>query len=149
MATTIGQLGASAQSLTITAINSLAANTIGVSSAFDCTALSPDALDVQVEVTIDPGTTTGNKKAGVYIVTSIDGGTNYSDSTNRSNMIWLGDIYLPDTNIVRGPAMSVMAAMRGGFLPTHFKVAVWNDSGATFNSSGNSCQVREVSGEGV
>lgn len=141
MATTFGQLAETVSSLTISGLNSLASNGIAISDAINFEDLTPDCLDVLVEFVIDPGTTAGNRKAGVFLITSLDG-TNYSDNTNTSNMIWVGDIGLPDTTALRSPSMSLFAALRGGFLPAKGKIAVWNDTSVAFNSSGNSCQIR-------
>jgi len=142
---TIKILQGSATSLTVTGLNSLASNSMATSNAITVT--TNDPLDVLVEVTLDPGTTTGNKQAVVYAVSSLDA-TNYSDSTNRPNMALVGVISLPDTNIVRARAMSVASAF-GGTLPNLFKLVIWNDSGASFNSTGNSVQYVEVQGEVV
>ncbi|MEO8153572.1 MAG: hypothetical protein ABI605_10920 [Rhizobacter sp.] len=146
MSTQIGGKGETPVTLTFAALASLASNALGVSNAIDFTSLTPDAIDVQVEIVIDPGTTSGNKKAGAYLITSVDG-TNFSDPLNRGNMLWLGDISLPDTNIVRSQALSCLKAMNGAPLPAAGKIVVWNDSGVAFNSTGNSAQYREVRGD--
>ena len=133
----------SATSLTISGLNSLASGSKATSNEINVT--TNDPLDVLVELTIDPGTTTGNKQAVVFAVSTLDG-TNYSDGTNNGNMRLLGVISLPDTNIVRSAAMGVAAAF-GGALPPRFKVVVLNDSGAAFNGSGNAAQYVEVGAE--
>lgn len=126
--------GVSPVSVTIT-LDSLGSASTAVSDAINVT--TADQLDDFIEVVIDPGTTSGNKQALLYVLTSIDG-TNYSDSTNyTTNAYPLGYVYLPDTNIVRSKAFSVAAAC-GGTLPPYYKVLVLNDSGAAFNSTGNS-----------
>jgi len=133
---------ATAASYTISSLNSLASGSVAVGNAFDVSGATNPPLDVLFEVLIDPGTTTGNKQAILYVVTSLDG-TNFSDTTNRENMIFLGTVTLPDTNVVRSRSFSVAAAC-GGTLPDQFKVAVYNDSGASFNTTGNSAQIQEV-----
>lgn len=133
----------SATSLTVSGLNSLASGSKATSNEINVT--TNDPLDVLIELTLDPGTTTGNKQAVVFVVSTLDG-TNYSDSTNNDNMRLLGVVSLPDTNVVRSAGMSVAAAF-GGTLPPRFKVVVLNDSGASFNSSGNSAQYVEVAAE--
>lgn len=135
----------SATSLTISGLDSLASGSKATSNEINVT--TNDPLDVLVELMLDPGTTSGNKQAVVYAVSTLDG-TNYSDSTNDDNMRLLGVMALPDTNIVRSAAMSVALAF-GGTLPPRFKVVVLNDSGAAFNSSGNAAQYVEVGAEVV
>lgn len=135
---------ATSASTLATALASLSSGSTATGAAFNVTTNKP--LDVLFEITIDPGTTTGNKQAIVYAISSLDG-TNYSDSTNIStNAAHVGTINLPDTNIVRSRAMSIAAAF-GGTLPNYFKVLVYNDSGAAFNSTGNAAQYVEVSAQ--
>lgn len=134
---------ATAASVTIT-LNSLGSGSTAISNAINVE--TNDPLDVLIEVLIDPGTTSGNKQAVLYILTSLDG-TNFSDSTNYStNAAYLGAVNLPDTNVVRSKAFSVAAAC-GETLPNQFKLLVHNDSGAAFNSSGCSAQYTEVTAQ--
>lgn len=132
---------ATADSTLATALNSLASGSTATGVAINVTTNNP--LDVLYEITIDPGTTSGNYQALVYAISSLDG-TNWSDSTNLAqNAAYVGMIYLPSTSIVRSKAMSIAAAF-GGTLPRHFKVLVKNDSGAAFDGSNNAAQYEEV-----
>ncbi len=131
---------AAAASVTIT-LNSLGSGSTALSNAINVE--TNDPLDILIEVLIDPGTTSGNKQAVLYIVTSLDG-SNFSDSTNyTTNAHLLGVVSLPDTNVIRSKAFSVASAC-GGTLPNQFKLLVHNDSGAAFNSTGCSAQYTEV-----
>jgi len=135
---------ATSDSTLATALASLGSGSTATGAAFNVT--TNDPLDVLYEITIDPGATTGNRQAIVYAISSLDG-TNYSDSTNlTTNTAHVGTINLPDTSIVRSRAFSIAAAF-GGTLPNYFKVLVYNDSGVSFNSTGNAAQYTEVSAQ--
>ena len=138
---TIALTHGSATGLTLNGVNSLANATLSSASA-DLILTTNEPLDVLLEITLDPGTTTANKQAIIYAVSSLDT-TNYSDSLNRENMAQIGSIYLPDTNIVRSRAFSIGSAF-GGAIPNRCRIYIYNDSGAAFNSSGHSAQYVEI-----
>lgn len=137
---TVTQLHGSATALTLNGVNSLASATLSSASADINFTSGP--LDALLEVTLDPGTTAGNKQAVIYASDSLDG-TNFSDAVNRENLVFVGIMYLPDTNVVRSRSYSLASAF-GGTLPPKLRIYIFNDSGAAFNSSGHSAQYAEV-----
>lgn len=128
----------SATSITIT-LNSLGSGSIAVATeVVNTTDLFEDVL---IELLLDPGTAASPFAINVYISTSIDE-TNFSETTNVENMVFLGSIYAPSTTALRARAFSVAQAM--GTVPPEWKLVVQNQSGAALNSSGNSAQYRGV-----
>lgn len=120
-----------AQSLTVTGLSTLANGSNAISDAVDNT--TNKFLDYLVEVSATVGTVSGNKRFLVYATSSVDG-TNYSDSSDVSNMKLLGIVNAPSNSTAyRSPAFSVASAF-GGTIPNHFKIVVRNDSGAAFTA---------------
>lgn len=137
----IGATAGSAQTFTIT-LNSLASATFVASSAVDFSGATPDPLDVIVEIAVTPGTVANNKQLRVYLQTSMDGGTNYTTgptsgttTTDEPNLKLLGTLPLNTNATLQRTHFSVMAAI--GYIPTHAKLVVLNDSGAALAGSGN------------
>lgn len=118
-------------SLTVSGLSTLASGSYATSNAYDATANKP--IDLLIELAVTTGTTSGNKQAMLFLVTSADG-TNYSDSANDANMIALGGMTTPNaTTAYRSKEFSVAAAC-GGVVPNHCKVVVKNDGGGTYTA---------------
>lgn len=125
-----------ASSLTITGLASLASATYAVSSALDLTAVDP--LDVLVDITVTPGTVSGNKQLLVFVKVSLDG-TNYtsgpesgSTATDEPNLYLIGALPLNSNATAQRGVFSVAAAL--GYVPPYLKVVVRNDSGAALTA---------------
>lgn len=139
----------SASNFTIT-LNGLANATYVESSAIDLSGVDP--YDVVVEVTIDPGTTTGNKQAKIFVKFSFDGGTTYSSgpssgttTTDEPNLHMLGVLPLNTAAVVQTGQWPLMGTRQ--MVPTHVKLVVFNDSGVAFDSTpGCSARLFTVTG---
>jgi hypothetical protein len=138
-----------ASSLTITGLGSLASAAYAVSSALDLSAVDP--LDVLVDITVTPGTVSGNKQLLVFVKASLDG-TNYTTgpesgttATDEPNLYLIGALPLNTNSTAQRGAFSVAAAL--GYVPPYLKVVVKNDSGAAF--SAGSCQYATQAGVSV
>jgi hypothetical protein len=138
-----------ASSLTITGLGSLASATYAVSSALDLTAVDP--LDVLVDITVTPGTVSGNKQLLVFVKASLDG-TNYTTgpesgttATDEPNLYLIGALPLNTNSTAQRGVFSVAAAL--GYVPPWLKVVVKNDSGAAFTAG--SCQTATQAGVSV
>lgn len=125
-----------ASSLTITGLASLASATYAVSSALDLSAVDP--LDVLVDITVTPGTVSGNKQLLVFVKVSLDG-TNYttgpesgSTATDEPNLYLIGALPLNSNATAQRGVFSVAAAL--GYVPPYLKVVVRNDSGAALTA---------------
>lgn len=115
--------------LTVSTLSTLTSGSSATSNAYDATSVKP--VDVLFELAVTTGTTSGNKHALIYIITSADG-TNFSDSANDNNMIFLGLLSTPNsTTAYRSHEFSVAAAC-GGSIPNHFKLVIKNDGGGTY-----------------
>lgn len=117
--------------LTVTGLSSLTSGSSATSNVYDATGNKP--VDVLLELAVTVGTTSNNTRALLYLITSTDG-TNFSDSANDTNMIFLGMLLTPTTGgSYRSREFSVAAAC-GGSVPNHFKVVVKNDGGGTYTA---------------
>ena len=145
---TIKQVVGTRTSLTTTALNSLASATYV--SCGSITHNTNQPLDVLVEVTITPGTVSGNKQIVVFAKISLDG-TTYSTgpetgtvSTDEYDLYYVGTVPVGTASAVQTKTFSLAAAL-GGVLPYASKIIVKNDSGAALAASGNSVYYSEIS----
>lgn len=94
-------------------------------------------LDVLVELSVTPGSVSGNKQAVLFALACLDGlGANYQTGTNATDeavMTLIGALPLPSSGVKQTKIFSV-AASYGGSLPPFLKFVVKNDSGATFTA---------------
>lgn len=127
------------QTLTTTALNSLASSTYVSAGVVNVSAVDP--LDVVVEVEATPGTVAGNKQLAVFARVSMDG-TNYTTgptsgttATDEPNLRLLGVLPLNTNSTLQRNAMSVMSAL--GYVPPYLEIVVKNDSGAALAASGH------------
>ena len=136
-------------SLTITGLSSLASATYAASGAVNLTSVDP--LDVLIDITVTPGTVSGNKQLLVFVKASLDG-TNYTSgpesgttTTDEPNLMPIGALPLNSNSTAQRGVFSVAAAL--GYVPPYLKVVVRNDSGAAF--SAGSCQYATQAGASV
>jgi hypothetical protein len=137
--TTLGNDYATATSLTFASLNSLMAANIALSDVIDNT--STKYLDILVHFTIADFAEAGNFLALFFATSSLDN-VDYTtvDPANLGAMAALGHLPLIGAGAWRSRAFSLARAF-GGSLPPYTKVAVYNDAGANFAGSGNSCQI--------
>lgn len=134
--------------LTTTAVNSLASATYVSAGIIDVSAIDP--LDIVIEVEITPGTVSGNKQVVVFARVSMDG-TNYSTgpvsgtaATDEPNLRFLGTVPLNSNAVLQRNAISVISAL--GYVPPFIQVVVKNDSGAAVAASGNAVYFTSYTG---
>lgn len=147
---TVKQIVGTRTALTTTALNSLASATFA--SAGTITAATNDPLDVLLEVTVTPGTVSGNKQVIVYARGSLDG-TNFESgptsgttTTDEPNLTFVGTVPC-NTSATAQTGLFSLAAAFGGVLPYAADIVIKNDSGAALASSGHSVHYSEVTGD--
>jgi hypothetical protein len=136
-----------ATALTVTGLSTLASATYCVSNTI--TLSTNDPLEVLIDVTVTPGTVTGNKQLVVFAQASIDG-TNFSSgptagltTTDEPNLYYVGSLPL-NTNSTAQRKTFALSPAYGGTLPVASKLVFKNDSGAAFTAG--SVQIAEVWG---
>jgi hypothetical protein len=136
--------------LTTTALNSLASATYVNCGTLTFNTNSP--LDVILEISATPGTTTGNKQLLVFAQGSIDG-TNWetgpisgTSATDEPNLTFVGSVPL-NTNATLQLGVFSLAMVFGGSLPRAARIIVRNDSGAALAASGHAVYYSEVTGD--
>jgi hypothetical protein len=109
-------------------------------------------LDCLVELTVTPGTTSGNKQAVLFAQPSLDG-TNFGSgpasgttTTDESNLVLIGALPL-NTAAGQQRKLFSLAAAFCGVLPYATKLILKNDSGAALASSGNDLYTMDVTGD--
>lgn len=105
---------------------------------------STNYLDALVEVVLEnsnasPG---GNNQCLMYVIGSVDG-TNFGSSDDTENLRYLGRIIMNDADAQRSQAMSVAQAF-GGIMPREWKLLIYNDTGQSLESTGNTAQYTGV-----
>lgn len=110
-------------------------------------------LDCQVELTITPGTTSGNKQALLFAQVSLDG-TNFTSGpasgttiTDETDLVFIGTLPLNTAAGLQRKVFSLAAAMPGWILPYASKLIVKNDSGAAFAATGSDVYTLDNSGD--
>lgn len=139
---TVKQIVGSKAAITITLASAASTSYTTSSAVKDNTTNQP--LDLFVELTITPGTVSGNKQAILYALSSLDNSVfeTGANSTDNGVMTFLGVLPLPSSSTAQTKLFTV-ASRYGGSLPPYQKFVVYNDSGATFTSG--SINVSEVS----
>lgn len=145
----ITQIVGARTSLTTTALNSLGNGTYVSAGTLNHT--TNDPLDVIIEVTVTPGTVSGNKQVVVFAKGSLDG-TNFESgpesgatTTDEPNLTFVGTVPC-NTNSTAQTGMFSLAAAFAGALPQQTKIIIKNDSGAALAASGHSVYYAEVTG---
>lgn len=142
---TVKQVVSAKSALTVTGLSTLANNTYCVSDARDNTTNQP--LDLLVELSLTPGTVSGNKQAILFAKTSLDGTTwstgpeSGTSAVDEANLTMIGVVPLASNATTQIRLMSVAAAF-GGVLPPYTKFVIKNESGAAL--SGGNLNVSEV-----
>jgi hypothetical protein len=146
MTSTIKQVVGTRTAVTIS-LNSLASATYVQSSDVDFTTNQP--VNVALELAITPGTVSGNKKAHLFAVVSLDG-TNYTtgptsstSATDEENHLYVGSLPLNTNSTLQRKVFNLVDAI--GWVPPHAKFVVRNDSGAAFSGSNCTLYYSEIS----
>lgn len=138
--------------MSFSGLDSLAGSTATYAAATAVNIDSSDALDVLIQLTVTPGTTTGNKQAKAFVKVTMDssdanwtsGPTSGTTYTDEPNLYYLGSLPLASAATQQSRIWSLVDAI--GFVPTRFQLVVLNDSGVAFAASGNSAAYSVVTG---
>jgi hypothetical protein len=140
----------------VSGLNSLASATYVALTALDLrtiTTTSQMPIDLLVELTITPGTVSGNKQAVLFCQVSLNnsvfttGPTSGTTTTDQPDLFYIGSLPLNTNSTQQVKVYSVLAAI--GFIPPAIKIVVLNDSGAAFGGSGNDCEYVVIAGDGT
>ena len=116
-------------SITIT-LASLANGSSVASSAIDNSTDKYLSANIQIKIQTDAGAvSTGT--VTVYILRSVDGGTTYDDLNNNAEILGVFNANVANTDYVFSVDTNIV-----GSLPDFWKIAVKNDSGDAFDSTG-------------
>ena len=137
------------QTLTTTALDSLANVTYVSAGTINHT--TNDPLDVLLQVKVTPGAVSGNKQVVVFAQGSLDG-TDFESgpvsgtvTTDEPNLTFIGTIPCGTASTAQ-IGMFNLASAFGGSLPQQTKIIIKNDSGAALAASGHYVKYAEVSG---
>jgi len=125
--------------ITIT-LASLADGAIATSSTIDNSTDKFITADIQVKVRTGTGTDSGGGLT-LFFLRSVDGGTTFDSTTNDTAEVLAGYNVNADSTDFRFSAETT----RLGALPSHWRIAIKNDSGAALDSTGSNHSV-EFSG---
>lgn len=130
---TVKQVLGPRTAVTFPTLPTLASGIYGVSNARDNTVNQP--LDLLVELSITPGTVSGNKQAVLFGLGSIDSSVfqTGANSTDAQDMTLIGTLALA-SNAVKQTKLFTVALAYGGVLPGYQQFVVLNDSGAAFTA---------------
>lgn len=137
--------------LTTTALNSLASATYVSAGTIDVSAVDPDDLIVEVEVT--PGTVSSLKQVSVFVQASFDnsnfstGPTSGTTTTDEPNLYFIGAVPCNTNSTLQRKAFSVLASL--GFVPPYAKIIVKNETGAALAASGHGVYYTTYTGLGT
>lgn len=142
----------SVQSLTTTALNSLASATYVNAGTITFASSSKTPLTDKLVVAVTPGTVSGNKQVVVFAQQSLDG-TDFetgpvsgTTTTDERNLTFVGVVPC-NTNSTLQRRVFDLGATFGGTLPFAAKIIIKNDTGAALASSGNSVSYTEHTGD--
>lgn len=110
---------------------SLGDTTGAVSSSIDNSTTKAPAAKLEIEIT---GLAGSVDNVDIYILESADGGTDFSTFVDLSNIRYVGSVNCNGTTIVR-------KILTIGNLPAHWKVYVYNDSGAALSATESQSKV--------
>lgn len=112
------------------ALASLANGASVASSAIDNSTTKYLSANIQIKIQTDPGAVaTGT--VTVYILRSVDGGVTYDDLNSNAEILGVFNANAANTDYVFSVDTNIV-----GSLPDFWKVAVKNDSGDAFDSTG-------------
>lgn len=142
----------SRNTLTTTALNSLASATYVSAGTITWLASTLVNLTSKLEVEVTPGTVSGNKQVLVFARVSMDG-TNFStgpvsgsSATDEPNLMFIGVIPC-NTNATLQRGMFDLAAAFGGALPAAAQIIIKNETGAALAASGHAVYHTSVDGD--
>jgi hypothetical protein len=121
------------QVVTIT-LASLANGGTAVSSAIDNS--TNGYLSAEFQIRVRTGTVAGTPTVTVYILRSIDGGTDYDDSTNVNNPEVMRQISTPTATT------TYTSSIRVESLPQYFKIMLVNNTGGALDSTGSNHYIK-------
>jgi len=121
------------QTVTIT-LASLANGSTAVSNVIDNS--TNGYLSAEFQIKIMTGTVAGVPTVSVYILRSVDGGTDYDDSTNVNNPELMRQISTPSSTT------AYTSSVRVESLPQYFKIMVVNNTGGALDSTGSNHYVK-------
>lgn len=121
------------QTVTIT-LASLADGGTAVSNVIDNSTDGYLSAEFQIKITTD--TVAGVPTVSVYILRSVDGGTDYDDSTNVNNPELMRQISTPSS------ATAYTSSVRVESLPQYFKIMVVNNTGDALDSTGSNHYIK-------
>ncbi|MEO8753123.1 MAG: hypothetical protein ABI624_10635 [Casimicrobiaceae bacterium] len=134
------------------ALNSLANVTYVSLGTLTFASSSKTPLTVKLEVSVTPGTVSGNKQVVIFAQQTLDG-TNFESgpssgttTTDEPDLTFLGTIPCGTNSTLQRKVFDLAAAF-GGSLPYGAKIIAKNDSGAALSSSGNDCYTLDASGD--
>jgi hypothetical protein len=105
-----------------------------VSSAIDNS--TNGYLSAEFQIRVRTGTVAGTPTVTVYILRSIDGGTDYDDSTNVNNPEVLRQISTPTATT------TYTSSIRVESLPQYFKIMLVNNTGGALDSTGSNHYIK-------
>ncbi len=142
----------SRQTLTTTALNSLASATYVSAGTITFAAASLVPLSSKLEVEVTPGTVSGNRQLVVFARASADG-TNFTTgptsgttATDEPNLIQIGVVPC-NTNATLQRGQFDLAAAFGGSLPHSAQIIIKNETGAALAASGNAVYFTHLDGD--
>jgi hypothetical protein len=134
------------------ALNSLASATYVSVGTITFSSSGKTPLTDKLEVSVTPGTVSGNKQLLVFAQQSLDG-TNFetgpvsgTTTTDEADLTFVGVVPLGTNSTLQRKVFDLAAAF-GGTLPFAAKIIVRNDSGAALASSGNDVHYGEYTGD--
>lgn len=131
---TVKQVVGTRTALTSSALPTLASGAYATSAAKDNTVNQP--TDLLVELSVTPGSVSGNKQAVLFALGSLDN-VNFqtgANSTDENDMTFIGTLPLNSASTKQTRIFSGVAAAFGGSLPPYIEFVVKNDSGAAFTA---------------
>jgi hypothetical protein len=144
----------SRQTLTTSALNSLASATYVVAGTITWNSASKVPLSSKLEVEVTPGTVASNKQVVVFAKASMDGsnftsGPESSNSaTDEPNLIFVGVVPC-NTNATLQRGQFDMASVFGGTLPHSCKIIIKNETGVALAASGHAVYFTDIVGDVV
>ena len=149
MATTVSLPQSARQTLSTSALNSLA--NVTYTTAGVITHTTNDPLSCLLEVKITPGTVSGNKQVVMFAQGSLDGTafesgpTSGTTTTDEPNLRYIGTVPV-NSNTTAQTRLFDMSAAYSGVLPYASRIVAKNDSGASLGTAGNEVYYAEITG---
>jgi len=123
--------------ITIT-LASLADDAYAVSSTIDNSSTKFVSADIQVEIRTGTGTAAGKNIVTLFVLRSVDGGTDFDLTANENAEI----VGVFNANADSTDFRFSVDTTRMGLLSSHWRLAVKNESGATFDSTASNFSAR-------